>query len=359
MRDTDTSEHVLSYCIGPIIHAWQRRRTTPFIIAHNFPLHAHNNVSFLHSRLSPDTTRTITHTHNWIRTHTYIILVQLNNWLLAFHHIIPSSIRLLRVWLNIYAKSWHTNNTTMASQMPNTIHINRYQINILAINTNNDTIRATSFDTTYTPGQSRNTCLNLLDPTGLPWSHHYDVSGCPGSGTGQPPTHGTPALTFSLPISKHAFDTICDKVAKPIMQLAHKRQRVIIVIIDQIFNRTHFIIAGEYAHIPPTSPVPHHHGYSILGTLHARRGYNSYHTRTDEHQADLFLTFPFAQHTRRGIPTRFDELLLSYQQRIVLTHQNILDGNYPNMKVRRVELLTQRLGTPPMTPSLHTPNSRI
>ena len=90
-----------------------------------------------------------------------------------------------------------------------------------------------------------------------------------------------------------------------------------------------------------------------------RRGYNTRHTRTDDHQADIFLTFPFAQHTRSGIPTRFDELLLSYQNRPVLTHQDILDDNDTNMNIRRpVEILIQRCGTSPMTSPLNTSTHR-
>ena len=359
MWNANISENVLSYCVGPIVHAWQHRRITPFIIANNFPLDTYSDTPFLHVRSLPDATGKITYTHNWIRTHTCIVLAQLHIWFLAFRHTMPSSTRLLRVWLNILVKSWHTNNTMTTSHIPSTVHTNRYQINIMAINTNNNIIQATSFDTTYISGQHHTTCLDLLDPTGLPWSHHYDVSGCPKPETHHSLTQGTPALTFSLPISKHAFDTICDKITKPITQLTHNRQRMVIVIIDRYSNRTHFVVAGEYARIPPTSTVPHHYGYSVLGTFYARRGYNSCHTRTDDHQADIFLTFPFAQHTRRGIPTRFDELLLSYQHRPVLTHQNILEGNYSNMNIHKVEILVQRHGTSPMTFSPNTSNNRI
>ena len=156
-----------------------------------------------------------------------------------------------------------------------------------------------------------------------------------------------------------AFDAICDTFTKLIAQLTHNRQRMIVVIIDRTFNRTHFAIAGEYAGIPPASLMPRHYGYGVLSTLCARRGYNSHHTRTNDYQADLFLTFPFAQHTRTGIPTRLDELLLSYQHRPVLTHQDMLDGNYSNMKIRKVELLIQRYGTSSMTPPLSTSSSRI
>ena len=164
---------------------------------------------------------------------------------------------------------------------------------------------------------------------------------------------------LTLPISSHAFNAICDTFAKPIAQLPHNRQRMIIVIVDRTFNRTHFVIAGEYVGTPPASLIPHHYGYGVLNTSRARRGYNSHHTRTGDYQADLFLTFPFAQHTRNGVPTRLDELLLSYQHRPVLTHRDVLDDNYSNMKIRKVELLIQRHGTSPMTPPLNTPSRRI
>ena len=80
---------------------------------------------------------------------------------------------------------------------------------------------------------------------------------------------------------------------------------------------------------------------------------------TDDCQADLFLTFPFAQHTRNGAPTHLDELLLSYQHRSVLTHQDSLDDNYSNVNIRKVELLVQRRGTSPMIPPLRTLNHQI
>lgn len=122
-------------------------------------------------------------------------------------------------------------------------------------------------------------------------------------------------------------------------------------------HMTHFAIAGEYAGTPPTSLIPRHYGYGVLKTAYSRRGYSTYHTRTDDDQADLFLAFPFAQHTRNGVPTRLDKLLLSYQHRPVLTHQDILDDYDSNMIIRRQaeELLIQRHGTSPMTPPLNTP----
>ena len=116
---------------------------------------------------------------------------------------------------------------------------------------------------------------------------------------------------------------------------------------------------NSYVGIPPTSLIPHHYGYGILNTFGARRGYNSHHIRTDNCQADLFLTFPFAQHTRNGKPTLLDELLLSYHHRPVLTHQDSLNDDYSNMHIRKVKLLVQRRGVSPTIPPLHTLDHQI
>jgi len=353
------SERILSFCIGRIIHAWQRRRTTPFVIADSLLLDAHSNTSFIRTHTYPGTTHMTTYTHNWIRTHTYTILAHLHTWFLAFRYNTSPSIRLLRVWLNTHAKSWHINDTMIVLYIPNAIGTNRYQVNIMSITTNNDIIQSVSFDSKYIPNQHHSACLDLLDPTGLPWHQYYDISGRPHLELEHYMTQGTPALTFPLPIPSHAFNSICSTFATPIAQLPHNRQRMIVVIVDRTFNRTHFVMAGEYASTPPTSLLSRHYGYSVLRTSCARRGYNTRHTRTDDHQADIFLTFPFAQHTRSGIPTRFDELLLSYQNRPVLTHQDILDDNDTNMNIRRpVEILIQRCGTSPMTSPLNTSTHR-
>ena len=212
-----------------------------------------------------------------------------------------------------------------------------------------------SFDSEYISSSHHTVCLGLLDPMGQPWNHSYDESGRPQLEPSHTSTQGTPALTFSLPIPNHAFSAICDNIVTPIKRLPHNRQRMIIVLVDRIFNRTHFVIAGEYVGVSPTSLIPHHYGCGILNTCGARRGYNSHHIRTDDYQADLFLTFPFAQHTRNGGPTLLHELLLSYQHRPVLTHQDSLSDDYSN----RVELLIQHRGTSPITPPLHTINHPI
>lgn len=359
IQNTVISEQILSFCIGHITHAWQQRRTVPFIIADSFALNVRNDISFTHNRAHPHTTHQTTHTHNWIRAHTYITLAHLHVWLLAFHHDIPPSIRLLRVWLNTYAKSWHTNDTFIVSRIPNILNTKRYQVNIMSISTDNNIMNIVSFDSKYTSSSHHTVCLGLLDPMGQSWNHSYDESGRPQLEPDHSPTHGTPALTFSLPIPTHALSAICHNIAAPIKRLPHNRQRMIIVLVDRIFNRTHFVVAGEYVGIPPTSLIPHHYGYGILNTFGARRGYNSHHIRTDNHQADLFLTFPFAQHTRHGEPTPLDELLLSYQHRPVLTHQDSLSDDYPNVHIRRIELLIQHRGISPMIPPLHAINHQI
>ena len=358
IQNTIISEQILSFCIGHIIHAWQQRRTTPFIIADSFVLNVRNDFSFTHNRAHPDTTHRTTHTHNWIRAHTYTILAHLHIWLLTFHHDMPPSIRLLRVWLNTYAKSWYINDALIVSRIPNVLNTKRYQVNIMSINTNNNIMHIVSFDSKYTSSSHHAACLDPLDPMGQPWNHSYDKSGRPQLEPDHSPTQGTPALTFSLPIPSHAFIAIYDIIATPIKRLPHNRQRMIIVLVDRIFNRTHFVIAGEYVGIPPASLMPHHYGCGILNTFGARRGYNSHHIRTNDCHADLFLTFPFAQHIRNGEPTPLDELLLSYQHRPVLTHQDSLDDD-SNVHTRKVELLIQRRGTSPMVSPLHTINRQV
>ena len=139
--------------------------------------------SFTHSRTHRDTTHQITHTHNWIRAHTYTILAHLHIWLLTFHHDIPPSIRLLRVWLNTYAKSWYTNDTLIVSRIPNVLNTNRYQVSIMSINTDNDIMQIVSFDSKYASNPHHTACLDLLDPMGQPWNHSYDVPGRPPAGT--------------------------------------------------------------------------------------------------------------------------------------------------------------------------------
>ena len=355
IQNTIISEQILSFCIGHITHAWQQRRTVPFIIADSFALNVRNDISFTHNRAHPRTTHQTARTHNWIRACTCVTLAHLHVWLLAFHHVIPPSIRLLRVWLNTYAKSWHTNNTLIVSRIPRILNTKRFQVNIMSINTDNNIMNIVSFDSEYISSSHHTVCLGLLDPMGQPWNHSYDESGRPQLEPSHTSTQGTPALTFSLPIPNHAFSAICDNIATPIKRLPHNRQRMIIVLVDRIFNRTHFVIAGEYVGVSPTSLIPHHYGCGILNTFGARRGYNSHHIRTDDYQADLFLTFPFAQHTRNGGPTPLHELLLSYQHRPVLTHQDSLSDDYSN----RVELLIQHRVTSPITPPLHTINHPI
>ena len=359
LRNTIISEQILSYCIGRIIYAWQKRRSMPFVIANSVLLNAHNDIPFTHNHTQLSTTHNTTYTHNWIRAHTYIVLIHLHTWILAFHHDTPSSIRLLRIWLNTYAKSWHTCDATILSRIPNILNTNRYQVNIMPINTGNGIMQIVSFDSECTSSPHHTACLDLLDPTGLPWHHSYDISGRPQSETEHPLTQGIPALTFSLPMPNQAFKAICSTIVTPIAHLPHNRQRMIVVVVDCIFNRTHFVIAGEYLGIPQASRMPNHYGYGILHTLRARRGYNSHHMRTEDCQADLFLTFPFARHTHNDIPTFFDELLLSYQHRPVLTHQDILGDNYSNTNIRKAELLVQCRDTPHMSSPPRTHSHQI
>jgi hypothetical protein len=124
------SERILSFCVGRIVHAWQQRRTIPFVIANSLLLDARNDVPFMHTHKHPGTKHKTTHTHNWIRAHTYTVLTHLHAWFLAFHYDTPSSTRLLRVWLNAYAKSWRTNDTMIVFHIPNAVNTNRYQVNI-------------------------------------------------------------------------------------------------------------------------------------------------------------------------------------------------------------------------------------
>ena len=254
IRNTIISEQILSFCVGQITHAWQQRRTIPFIIADSFLLNTRNDISFTRNRTHPDTTHKTTHTHNWVRAHTYTILVHLHIWLLTFHHDTPPSIRLLRVWLNTYAKSWYTNDAIIVFRIPNVLNTNRYQVNIMSINTDNGIMQIVSFDSKYTPSPYHTACLDLLDPIGQPWHHSYDESGCPRSESGHSLTRGTPALTFSLPIPNHALNAICGTTATPITRLPHNRQRMLVVIVDHIFNRTHFVIAGDTSELlrPPS-----------------------------------------------------------------------------------------------------------
>ena len=147
-------------------------------------------------------------------------------WLLTFHHDIPPSIRLLRVWLNTYAKSWYTNDTLIVSRIPNVLNTIRYQVNIMSINTDNNIMHIVSFDSKYTSSSHHAACLDLLDPIGQSWNRSYDKSGRPQLEPDHSPTRGTPALSFSLPIPNHAFNAICGIIAAPIKQLPHNRQRM-------------------------------------------------------------------------------------------------------------------------------------